>query len=56
MIALARRTLTKPVDVQVGCRFVACKDVEQHVVVLDDNQKFLKLLEILGQELDYYFR
>lgn len=52
MEALARRILTKPVEVQVGGRSVVCKEVEQHVVVLDDDQKFLKLLEILGHYQD----
>lgn len=27
---------------------MVCKDVEQHVVVLEEDQKFLKLLELLG--------
>ena len=49
MEALARKILTRPVEVQVGGRSVVCKDVEQDVVVLDDDQKFLKLLELLGQ-------
>lgn len=37
----------------LGGRSVVCKDVEQHVVILDEDQKFLKLLELLGiyQEL-----
>ncbi|XP_072385016.1 probable ATP-dependent RNA helicase DDX46 [Diabrotica undecimpunctata] len=53
MEALARRILQKPIEVQVGGRSVVCKDVEQHVVILDEDQKFLKLLELLGiyQEL-----
>ena len=32
MEALARRILTKPVEIQVGGRSVVCKDVEQYVV------------------------
>ena len=32
MEALARRILSKPVEVQVGGRSVVCKDVEQQVV------------------------
>lgn len=32
MEALARRILTKPIEVQVGGRSVVCSDVEQHVV------------------------
>jgi len=33
---------------QVGGRSVVCKDVEQNIVVLEEEQKFLKLLELLG--------
>ncbi|KAM6907117.1 putative ATP-dependent RNA helicase DDX46 [Xenentodon cancila] len=48
MEALARRILLKPIEVQVGGRSVVCSDVEQHVLVIDEDKKFLKLLEILG--------
>ncbi|XP_066303887.1 probable ATP-dependent RNA helicase DDX46 isoform X2 [Branchiostoma lanceolatum] len=48
MEALARKVLQKPIEVQVGGRSVVCSDVEQHVVVLEDEQKFFKLLELLG--------
>ena len=48
MEALARKILTQPIEVQVGGRSVVCKDVEQTVVVIDENQKFFKLLELLG--------
>lgn len=48
MEALARKILTKPIEVLVGGRSVVCKDVEQHVVKIDDNRKFFKLLELLG--------
>lgn len=48
MEALARRILTKPIEIQVGGRSIVCKDVEQHVVVLEEEKKFLKLLELLG--------
>ncbi|XP_072923530.1 probable ATP-dependent RNA helicase DDX46 isoform X2 [Hemitrygon akajei] len=48
MEALARRILTKPIEVQVGSRSVVCSDVEQHVVVIEEDNKFLKLLELLG--------
>ncbi|CAB3992375.1 probable ATP-dependent RNA helicase DDX46, partial [Paramuricea clavata] len=34
--------------VQVGGRSVVCSDVEQHVVIIDEDDKFLKLLELLG--------
>ncbi|QQP57122.1 Uncharacterized protein FKW44_002001 [Caligus rogercresseyi] len=49
MEGLARRILNKPVEVTVGGRSVVCKDIEQSVYVLDEEQKFLKLLELLGQ-------
>ncbi|CAL8141419.1 unnamed protein product [Orchesella dallaii] len=48
MEALARRILTKPIEIQVGGRSVVCKEVEQQVIVLDEETKFLKLLELLG--------
>ncbi|GLH09143.1 Putative ATP-dependent RNA helicase DDX46 [Gryllus bimaculatus] len=48
MEALARRILTKPIEVQIGGRSVVCKEVEQHVVIIEEEQKFLKLLELLG--------
>ncbi|XP_046672913.1 probable ATP-dependent RNA helicase DDX46 isoform X1 [Homalodisca vitripennis] len=52
MEALARRILTKPIEIQVGGRSVVCKEVEQHCVVLEEDQKFLKLLELLGHYQD----
>lgn len=48
MEALARRILSKPVEVQVGGRSVVCQDVEQYVLVMEEEQKLLKLLELLG--------
>ena len=48
MEALARKILTQPLEIQVGGRSVVCKDVEQEVVVLEEFQKFSKLLELLG--------
>ncbi|XP_018494863.1 probable ATP-dependent RNA helicase DDX46 [Galendromus occidentalis] len=49
MEALARRILLKPVEILVGGRSVVCKEVEQHVLILDEEDKFLKLLELLGK-------
>uniref|UniRef100_A0A667IWZ6 RNA helicase n=1 Tax=Lynx canadensis TaxID=61383 RepID=A0A667IWZ6_LYNCA len=53
MASLARRILSKPIEVQVGGRSVVCSDVEQQVIVIEEEKKFLKLLELLGhyQEL-----
>lgn len=48
MEALARRILKKPIEVLVGSRSVVCKDVEQHVAVIEEDAKFFKLLELLG--------
>ncbi len=48
MEALARKILQKPIEVQVGGRSVVCKEVEQSVVIIDEHQKFFKLLELLG--------
>jgi ATP-dependent RNA helicase DDX46/PRP5 len=51
MEALARRILNKPVEVSVGGRSVVCKDIEQNVIVVEEDDKFLKLLELLGRYL-----
>ena len=51
MEALARRILVRPIEVQVGGRSVVCKDIEQTVHVIEEDQKFLKLLEVLGRYL-----
>lgn len=48
MEALARKILNQPLEVQVGGRSVVCKDVEQTVCVLEAEEKYLKLLELLG--------
>nr|KAG5704149.1 hypothetical protein BaRGS_009679 [Batillaria attramentaria] len=48
MEALARRILTKPIEVQVGGRSVVCKDVNQNVIVIEEDKKLFKLLELLG--------
>ena len=55
MEALARRILNKPIEITVGGRSVVCADVEQHVLIIEDDQKFLKvryvLLKIFGGSL-----
>ena len=48
MEALARRILTKPLEVTVGGKSVVCDDVTQNVITLSEEDKFLKLLELLG--------
>ena len=52
MEALARRVLTKPLEITVGGRNVVCADVTQMIEVIDEDRKFVRLLEILGQWSD----
>ncbi|EXB56258.1 DEAD-box ATP-dependent RNA helicase 42 [Morus notabilis] len=46
---LARRVLNKPVEIQVGGRSVVNKDITQLVEVRHENERFLRLLELLGE-------
>ncbi|VDN90886.1 unnamed protein product [Brugia pahangi] len=48
MEALARKILDKPIEIMVGGKSVVCDDVNQNVVILEEHQKMLKLLELLG--------
>uniref|UniRef100_A0A914ZIC8 Probable ATP-dependent RNA helicase DDX46 n=1 Tax=Parascaris univalens TaxID=6257 RepID=A0A914ZIC8_PARUN len=48
MEALARKILDKPVEILVGGKSVVCDDISQNVVILEEHQKMLKLLELLG--------
>lgn len=48
MEALARKVLVRPLEIVVGDRSVVCDDVAQHVEVLGEEAKFVRLLEILG--------
>ncbi|VDN03008.1 unnamed protein product [Thelazia callipaeda] len=48
MEALARKILDRPIEVMVGGKSVVCDDVNQNVVILEEHQKMLKLLELLG--------
>ncbi|XP_070186691.1 probable ATP-dependent RNA helicase DDX46 isoform X2 [Littorina saxatilis] len=52
MEALARRILNKPIEVQVGGRSVVCKEVTQNVIVIEEDKKLFKLLELLGNLSD----
>jgi ATP-dependent RNA helicase DDX46/PRP5 len=52
MEALARRYLRKPLEITVGGRSVVNRDVSQIVEILDEDAKFLRLLEILGEWYD----
>ncbi|KAG2581739.1 DEAD-box ATP-dependent RNA helicase 42-like [Panicum virgatum] len=46
---LARKVLTKPVEIQVGGRSVVNKDITQLVEVRPDSDRFFRLLELLGE-------
>ncbi|CAB4278822.1 unnamed protein product [Prunus armeniaca] len=46
---LARKVLNKPVEIQVGGRSVVNKDIAQLVEVRLENERFLRLLELLGE-------
>ncbi|KAM6595006.1 hypothetical protein CsatA_002709 [Cannabis sativa] len=46
---LARSLLHKPVEIQVGGRSAVNKDITQLVEVRPENERFLRLLEILGE-------
>lgn len=48
MEALARKTLNKPVEIIVGGRSVVAPEITQIVEVRNENTKFLRLLELLG--------
>ncbi|KAK8939342.1 DEAD-box ATP-dependent RNA helicase 42 [Platanthera guangdongensis] len=46
---LARKVLNKPVEIQVGGRSVVNKDIAQLVEVRQESDRFLRLLELLGE-------
>lgn len=48
MEALARKTLSKPVEIIVGGRSVVAPEITQLVEVRNEDQKFHRLLELLG--------
>lgn len=52
MEALARKTLTKPVEIVVGGKSVVAPEIQQIVEVRDDDKKFVRLLELLGNLYD----
>ncbi|CAJ1358472.1 unnamed protein product [Effrenium voratum] len=47
--ALARKVLKKPLEISVGERNAAAANVTQFVEVLDESQKFYRLLQLLGE-------
>ena len=46
--ALAKLALAKPVEILVGGRSIVNKDIEQIIEVRPEEQRFLRLLELLG--------
>jgi ATP-dependent RNA helicase DDX46/PRP5 len=54
MDALARKILIKPLEITVGGRSVVAKEITQQVEIRDADQKFLRLLEILGEMGEKY--
>lgn len=49
MEALARKTLSKPVEIVVGGRSVVAPEITQIVEVRPETTKFIRLLELLGK-------
>ncbi|RLN68947.1 hypothetical protein BBJ28_00010296 [Nothophytophthora sp. Chile5] len=45
---LARKVLRKPVEITVGTRSTASGDITQYVEVREENDKFMRLLQLLG--------
>ncbi|GKY94106.1 hypothetical protein MPSEU_000376900 [Mayamaea pseudoterrestris] len=50
--ALARKSLKYPVEVIVGGRSVASNQITQYAELLDEGDKFLRLLMILGEQVE----
>lgn len=50
--ALARNSLKYPVEVMVGGRSVASDNVVQHAEVVEEEDKFLRLLQLLGEYVE----
>ncbi|XWS74966.1 hypothetical protein CRYUN_Cryun01aG0044200 [Craigia yunnanensis] len=46
---LARKVLNKPVEIQVGGRSVVNRDITQLVEMRPESERFLRLLELLGE-------
>lgn len=49
MDILARKVLHKPIEIVVGGISTVCNDVEQIVEVVQEDEKFLRLLQVLGE-------
>jgi len=49
---LAKKSLRAPLEIIVGGRSVASDSVDQHAEVVEEEDKFLRLLQILGEHAD----
>lgn len=49
MDLLARKVLHRPIEIVVGGISTVCDDVEQIVEVVEEEEKFLRLLQVLGE-------
>eukprot|EP00899_Mesostigma_viride_P004601 jgi/Mesvir1/14141/Mv12277-RA.2 len=49
---LARKVLSNPVEIQVGGRSVVNKDITQVVEVREEGDRFLRVLELLGEWME----
>jgi len=49
---LARKSLKYPVEIMVGGRSVASDSVTQYAELVDENEKFLRLLQLLGEQVE----
>jgi ATP-dependent RNA helicase DDX46/PRP5 len=52
---LAKKILNRPIEIVVGQRGQSCASVDQRVEVLDENHKFIRLLQILTEYSDIYY-
>ncbi|KAI1501753.1 P-loop containing nucleoside triphosphate hydrolase protein [Biscogniauxia marginata] len=52
MDALAKKVLNSPVEITVGGRSVVAPEITQVVEIREENTKFLRLLELLGELYD----
>lgn len=52
---LAKKILNKPIEIVVGQRGQSCANVDQHVEVIEENHKFIRLLQILSEYSDFYY-
>jgi ATP-dependent RNA helicase DDX46/PRP5 len=52
---LAKKILNKPIEIVVGQRGKSCANIDQHVEVIEENHKFIRLLQILNEYSDFHY-